>query len=360
MDERVFLVVGYDRAELLDIGCVTSALAFANRVGAAPRYRTVLATPGGREIVCDSGLRLGAEVSLERFNEPLDTLLVSGGEGHEEAAANPLIVGHVRRLAARARRVASVCTGSTVLAEAGLLAHRRATTHWMYAERLADRYPDVLVDPYPIYVRHGNIATSGGVTSALDLTLSFIEEDHGPATARRVALGTVAYLQRPGGQAQLSMFLSPRSVEDLVVRRITDHIVSHLEKDLSTPTLARLAGVSERHLSRLFLTSIGETPAQYARRVRTEAAAHLLISTQLPLTAVTRRCGFGSTESLRHAFLDRYDVPPSQYRLRRHRELEPALAQQRSPHVSRVPNHAGSGEEPGPRRELSLGHLRHA
>jgi transcriptional regulator GlxA family with amidase domain len=317
MHERVFLVVGYDRAELLDIACVTSALAFANRLDANPRYRIVLATPGGRDIVCDSGLRLRAEASLERFNEPLDTLLVSGGRGHEAAAANQLIVGHVRRLATLASRVASVCTGSTVLAEAGLLANRRATTHWMYAERLADRYPDVLVDPYPIYVRHGNIATSGGVTSALDLTLSFIEEDHGPAIARGVALGTVAYLQRPGGQAQLSMFLSPRSTQDLVVRRITDHIVSHLDQDLSTPALARRAGVSERHLSRLFLTSVGETPAQYVRRVRTEAAAHLLMSTQLPLPAVTRRCGFGTTESLRHAFLDRYDVPPSRYRLQR-------------------------------------------
>ena len=316
VNERVFLVVGYDRAELLDIACVTSALEVANRIGADPRYRIVLATPGGRDIACDSGLRLGAEVSLERFNESLDTLLVSGGRGHEAAAANQSIVGHVRRLAALASRVASVCTGSTVLAEAGLLASRRVTTHWMYAERLANRYPDVLVDPYPIYVRDGNVATSGGVTSALDLTLSFIEEDHGPAIARGVALGTVAYLQRPGGQAQLSMFVTDRSSDDLVVRRVTDHIVSHLAQDLSTPTLARRAGVSERHLSRLFLTSVGETPGQYVRRVRTEAAAHLLTSTQLPLTAVTRRCGFGSTESLRHAFLDRYDVPPSQYRLR--------------------------------------------
>jgi transcriptional regulator GlxA family with amidase domain len=327
MGERTFLVVGYDRAELLDIACVTSALAFANRVGADPRYRVVLATPGGRDIVCDSGLRLGAEVSLERFNEPLDTLLISGGRGHERASASQLIVGHVRRLAPLARRVASVCTGSTVLAEAGLLANRRATTHWMYAERLADRYPDVQVDPYPIYVRHGNVATSGGVTSALDLTLSFIEEDHGPAIARGVALGTVAYLQRPGGQAQMSMFLSPRTGDDLVVRRTTDHIVSHLDQDLSTPTLARLAGVSERHLSRLFLTAVGETPAQYVRRVRTEAAAHLLTATQLPLTAVTRRCGFGSTESLRHAFLHRYNQPPSHYRRQGHSGEQ--LAEQR-------------------------------
>jgi transcriptional regulator GlxA family with amidase domain len=314
MDERVFLVVGYHSAELLDIACVTSALQFANRIGAEPRYRAVLATPGKEDITCDSGLRLAADAGLERFNETIDTLVVSGGLGHEDAAASPLLVGHVRRLATLARRVASVCTGATVLAEAGLLARRRATTHWRYAERLACRYPEVQVDPGPIYVRDGNVATSGGVTSALDLTLAFIEEDHGPALARAVAMGTVAYLQRPGEQAQLSIFLIPGITDDLLVRRLTEHIVSRLDQTLTTATLARLAGVSERHLSRLFLAAVGETPAQYVRRVRTESAAQLLLSTPLPLTAVARRCGFGSTESLRQAFLDRYAMPPSRYR----------------------------------------------
>jgi transcriptional regulator GlxA family with amidase domain len=313
--ERVILVVGYDGAELLDIACVTSGLDIANRIGANPPYRAILATPGGRSITCDSGLRLDAQEALERFNRPLDTLLVSGGLGHERAAASRHLVGHVRRLAPLARRVASVCTGATVLAAAGLLTNRRATTHWMYADRLAQSYPDVLVDPEPIYIRDGNIATSGGVTSALDLTLAFIEEDHGVALARGVALGTVAYLQRPGGQAQMSMFLAQYTSEDLLVRRVSDHVVSHLGDDLSTGVLARVVGVSERHLSRLFLTHMRETPAQYVRRIRTEAAAHLLASTGLPLAAVARRCGFGSTESLRQAFLDRYGVPPSRYRL---------------------------------------------
>jgi transcriptional regulator GlxA family with amidase domain len=317
MAERLFLVIGYDGAELLDIACVTSSLDIANRAGAAPAYRTVLATPGQHAITCDSGLRLDAGASLERFTEPPDTVLVTGGLGHERAAASRLVVGHVRRLAALARRVASVCTGSTVLAAAGLLANRRATTHWMYADRLARRYPNVRVERDPIYVRDGNVATSGGVTSALDLTLAFIEEDHGPALARGVALGAVAYLQRPGGQTQRSMFLASQTSDDRLVRRTTTHIAGHLGDDLSTGALARSAGVSERHLSRLFLTCVGETPAQYVRRARTEAAAHLLVSTGLPLAAVARRCGFGSTESLRQAFLGRYAVPPSRYRLDR-------------------------------------------
>jgi transcriptional regulator GlxA family with amidase domain len=315
MSERVFLVVGYDGAELLDIACVTSALDIANRVGADPPYRTVLATLGQRDVTCDSGLRLAAEASLERFNQPIDTLVVIGGLGHERAAASVHLVGHVRRLAALARRVSSACTGATVLAEAGLLTGRRATTHWLYADRLAASYPDVRVDPEPIYVCDGNVTTSGGVTSALDLTLAFIEQDHGVAVARGVAMGTVAYLQRPGGQSQMSMFLTDAAPDDWLVRRTIEHIVGHLGDDLTTGALARRAGVSERHLFRLFLAYVQETPAQYVRRARTEAAAHLLVSTELPLATVARRCGFGSTESLRQAFRDRYAVPPSRYRL---------------------------------------------
>ncbi|GLY25101.1 AraC family transcriptional regulator [Micromonospora sp. NBRC 101691] len=317
MRERVVLVVGYDGAELIDIACVSSSLDLANRIGANPPYRSVLVTPGGQGITCDSGLQLQGQDSLERWHDPIDTIIVSGGLGHERAAASQLLVGHVRRLAALARRVASVCTGATVLAEAGLLANRRATSHWMYAEQLARSYPDVLVDPEPIYIRDGKVATSGGVTSALDLTLSFIEEDHGMALARGVALGVVTYLQRPGTQAQMSMFLTRCSSDDLVVRRVSNHIAGHLADDLGAAALARLSGVSERHLSRLFLTYLDATPAQYVRQVRTEAAAHLLVSTTLPLLAVARRCGFGSTESLRQAFLARYAMPPARFRAER-------------------------------------------
>ncbi|GAA2709758.1 GlxA family transcriptional regulator [Actinoplanes palleronii] len=314
MPERVFLVVAYDGAELLDIACVTSALDIANRIGADPPYRTVLATLGRRTVACDSGLRLESGAALERVNEPLDTVLVTGGLGHERAAANVHLVGHVRRLAPLARRVASVCTGSTVLAEAGLLTGRRATTHWLHAAALAERYQDVLVDAEPVWIRDGHVITSGGVTSALDLALALIEEDNGPAVARGVALGTVAYLQRPSGQAQISMFLARRGTDDFVVRRATDHIAGHLTDDLTGGALAHRFGVSERHLSRLFRTYVQLTPARYVRRARTEAAAHLLTATVLPLPAVARRCGFGSTESLRQGFLERFGVPPSTYR----------------------------------------------
>jgi transcriptional regulator GlxA family with amidase domain len=313
MKERLMVVVGYDQAQLLDIACVTSTLDSANW-GASPPYRVRLATPGGRAITCSDGLTLQAQESLERLKGPLDTLIVVGGLGFKETAANPRIVGHIRRLAKESRRVASVCTGAAVLAATGLLDGRRAATHWMFADEIAAQYPNVTVDPTPIYIRDGNICTSAGVTSALDLTLSFIEEDYGAELARGVAQTMVTYLQRPGNQAQMSMFIAADPPEHNLVRQVTDHITGHLAGDLTAATLATRAGVSERHLTRLFLEHLGQTPGRYVRQARTEAAAHLLATTSLPVASVANRCGFGSAETLRQAFVDRYGTPPSRYR----------------------------------------------
>ncbi|HEY8340249.1 MAG TPA: AraC family transcriptional regulator, partial [Egibacteraceae bacterium] len=256
---RRVVIVGYEAAELLDIACVSTTLDTANRIGADPAYEVVLATPGGRAITCDSGLTLVAQEALERVRGQLDTLLVSGGYGHEAAAADPWLVDQVRRLARTSRRVASVCTGASVLAAAGLLDGRRATTHWRFAPRLAARHPAVDVDPTPIFIRDGDVATSAGVTAALDLTLAFVEEDHGPELARRVARGLVTYLQRPGNQAQMSVFVAARPPEHTVVRDLVDHIGSRLDDDLSVSALAARAAVSERHLTRLFLEQLGQT-----------------------------------------------------------------------------------------------------
>ncbi|NUR69475.1 MAG: helix-turn-helix domain-containing protein [Hamadaea sp.] len=314
MREHVVVTVAYDHAELLDIACVTTAFAMAGQLGARTPYRQVIATPGGRSIALHSGLALTGQQPLERLTGPVHTLIVSGGLGHEQAAADARLVGHVRRLAKESRRVASVCTGAHVLAAAGLLDGKRATTHWGFAAQLAARYPQVTVDPAPIYIRDGGVCTAAGVTSALDMTLAFIEEDHGPEVARTVSRHLVTYLQRPGNQAQMSIFTAPPPPGDHLVRRIADHVASNLDGDLSSAGLAAYAGVSERHLNRLFTEHIGQTPGRYVRRVRTEAAANLLTSTGLPLTAVARRCGFGSSETLRLAFAQRYGVSPAHFR----------------------------------------------
>jgi transcriptional regulator GlxA family with amidase domain len=312
--DRLVVVVGFDGIELIDVACVTSGFEHANRLGAQPAYRVVLATPAGRPVRSDSGLELRGQGRLDAIVDGVDTLVVSGGLGHEAAAANPRLIGQVRRLAAVSRRVASVCTGATVLAAAGLLDGRRATTHWYHARQLAERFPDVRVDAAPIFIRDGTVATSGGVTAALDLTLAFVEEDNGAELARWVAMGMVTYLQRPGNQAQMSLFTSIPRPEQVLVRRVVDHVVSHLDADLSAANLAALVGVSERHLSRLFAEHVGRTPARLVREARLEAASRLLADTREPLTTIARRCGFHSAESLRQAFVARFDVSPSRFR----------------------------------------------
>lgn len=225
------VVVGYADAELLDISCVTTTLAMAVRFGADPPYAVRLLSPGGVPITCPPGLRLEAHGSLERHTGPVDTLVVVGGYGHTRAAGDDALVAHVRRLARTARRVSSVCTGATVLAAAGLLDGHRATTHWAFATALGRAYPAVTVDPDPIFVRDGRLATSAGVTSALDLTLSFVAEDHGPELARRVARAMVTYLQRPGSQAQMSMHVTAPAPAHEVVREVLDHVARSLDAD---------------------------------------------------------------------------------------------------------------------------------
>jgi transcriptional regulator GlxA family with amidase domain len=314
VDTRRVVVVGYDDAELLDIASVTGTLEGANRHHADPAYAIEIVSPGGKPIECAPQLSLSSHQALERCVGPLDTLIVSGGFGHHRAANDTHVVGHVRRLAHESRRVASVCTGASILAAAGLLDGRRVTTHWQFARDLAARYPAVTVDPRPIYLRDGKVATSAGVTSALDLTLDFVAEDHGAPLARRVARSLVTYLQRPGNQAQMSLHLAAPPPTEGLLPDLLDHITTHLDADLSAGALAARAGVSERHLARLFLSELGQTPGRYVRHVRVEAAAGLLATTTLPMPRVASRTGFASAETMRQAFRAQYGVSPAHYR----------------------------------------------
>ena len=307
------VIVGYDRAELVDIACVTSALMLANRLAGRPVYQVALATVGRRAIVCESGLALAAQIDLADVTS-VDTMIVSGGDGYPAAAADPQLIRGVRAVAAQARRVASVCTGTAILAQAGLLDGRRATTHWFYAADIASRYPKVCIDPAPIFIRDGNVATSGGVTASLDLTLAFIEEDHGSELARWVAMGMVTYLKRPGNQAQMSLFTRSARPDNVTVRRVLDHAVTHPDGDLRAATLAALAGVSTRQLNRIFRDQLGETPGAAVRRIRLEVAARLTATTDLTLSQVARRSGFASAESLRQAFVQKFGLSPRTFR----------------------------------------------
>ncbi|MDG9703866.1 DJ-1/PfpI family protein [Streptomyces sp. DH37] len=307
-DRRRVVIVAYENAQILDVACPSGALDIANRYGAAPPYTIELSTLDGRTAGTSAGIGLGPGRRLAAVTGRLDTLVIVGGLGAETAAQDRRLLAQVRRLAERSRRVASVCTGAYVLAAAGLLDHRRVTTHWGHGNRLAERHPTVTVDPAPLFVRDGNVYTSAGVTSALDLTLSLIEDDHGPTLARAVARELVTYLHRPADQAQISMFLADPPPGERLVHDLTGYIAGHLADDLSPRALAERAGISTRHLTRLFTAHLGTTPARAVRAARAEAAAHLLRSSGLPVAAVARRCGLGSAETLRTTLLRHYGV----------------------------------------------------
>jgi transcriptional regulator GlxA family with amidase domain len=311
---RRVLIVGFPGAELLDIACITSTLTMANYLRGSALYRPKLVSPGGAEVTTGSGLVLKPEGALERVRGPVHTLIVSGGIGYLDAMNDPTLVAHVRRLGALADRVASVCTGAGILAAAGLLDGRRAATHWFHASALAERFPDVTFDPEPIFVTDDGVCTSAGVTAALDLTLSFVEADGGADLARDVSRHLVTYLQRPGNQAQMSMFTAAPAAGDSVVHDLVEHIAGHLDDDLSTEAIAVRAGVSERQLGRLFLRELGTTPGRYVRTARTEAAAQLLATSDLSLDRIAARCGLGTAETVRQTFLKHYGVTPSHYR----------------------------------------------
>jgi transcriptional regulator GlxA family with amidase domain len=277
-------------------------------------YRVRVGSAGGQDVTTSAGVRLGVELDLAQVADDLDTLLVSGGWGHAEAMRDRETVSQVQRLAGRARRVASVCTGAFVLAEAGLLNGRRATTHWAYCAALAETYPAVSVEPDRIFVRDAQVVTAAGVTAGVDLALSLVEEDHGSELARQVARWLVVFLQRPGGQSQFSMWSRARPPGDEGLRRLIGDIAANPAADLSIPAIADRLSISPRHVSRMFARELGMSPGRYVERVRVEAARMLLENSRDGLDAIARRCGFGTAETMRRAFIRELNVPPNAYR----------------------------------------------
>jgi transcriptional regulator GlxA family with amidase domain len=309
------VIVVYDGVQLLDVAGPVEVFDGARRAQGGS-YRVRVASVGGRDVTTSAGVRLGAEFDLTDAADDLDTMIVAGGWGYAEAMRDREIVGQVRRLAARARRVASVCTGAFVLAEAGLLDGRRATTHWAYCAGLAETYPAVSVEPDAIFVRDGQVVTAAGVTAGVDLALSLVEEDHGSELARQVARWLVVFLQRPGGQSQFSMWARARPPGDDALRRLIGDIAADPAADLSIPEMANRLSVSPRHVSRVFAREFGMSPGRYVERARVEAARILLENGPDGVNAIARRCGFGTAETMRRAFIRELNVPPSAYRAR--------------------------------------------
>jgi transcriptional regulator GlxA family with amidase domain len=319
---RKVVLVAFDGMQLLDVVGPGEVLGGATQLLSGDGYAVTVATLGGAPIRGSAGARLAADAALERVRPAgIDTLVVGGGMNVEEHLRDGRLALAVARAARGARRTCSVCTGAFVLAEAGLLDGRRATTHWAFGAELARRHPAVRVEADRIFVRDGHVTTSAGVTAGMDMALALVEEDHGPHLARTVARWLVMFLQRPGGQSQFSERLALPVPVDPPIRAVLDRIVADPAGDHRLSALARRASLSERHLRRVFAEQTRTTPARFVERVRVEAAREALEATATPIDAVAQRSGFGSPETMRRAFLRVLGVGPAEYRARFQRSV---------------------------------------
>jgi transcriptional regulator GlxA family with amidase domain len=321
------LIVLFDGVQALDVTGPLEVFDGANEWrtnrGGSPVYDIRTASLGGAVARTSSGLRLVPDEDLRGYppgaagsngNGAPDLLIVPGGEG--SGWADPELVAWLRAHGPAAQRLVSVCTGVFLLAEAGLLDGRKATTHWAYCAALAARYPRIVVDPDPIFVRDGNIATSAGVTAGIDLALALVEEDLGREAALDVARQLVVFLRRPGNQAQFSAQLAGQLASREPLRDVQQWIADHPAADLSVQALASQASLSPRQFARAFAAEVGVPPGRYVDRVRLETARRRLEDTADGIEQTARSCGYGTQEAMRRAFVRALGVSPGEYRRR--------------------------------------------
>ena len=319
---RRVVLVAYPDVQVLDVTGPLEVFANANRRLDAvedrrsPRYSIEIVAHRPGPLRTMSGIQLVADRAFRDVRGPIDTLLVAGGEGTRVALQDRALIDFIRRAAPRARRVASICSGTFLLAEAGLLDGKRATTHWAQCGNLAQRYPKLRVETDPIFVRDGKVWSSAGVCAGMDLALAMAEEDHGRELALTVAQWMVIFLKRPGGQSQFSVGLAAQATEHERIRELQGWAQAHIGADLGVAALAKRVAMSPRNFARVFAREVGETPARWVERARVEAARRLLEESEDGVERIAERCGFGTAETLRRAFLRQLRVSPAAYRAR--------------------------------------------
>ncbi|OBI22402.1 AraC family transcriptional regulator [Mycobacterium sp. E2327] len=304
------VIVVFDDVTMLDVAGAGEVFAEANRFGAD--YQLKIASVDGRDVTTSIGTRLGVTDALSSI-ESADIIMVAGSDNLPRRAIDPALVDAVKSAAERTRRLASICTGSFILAQAGLLNGRRATTHWHDARLFARAFPDVAVEPDALFVRDGDVFTSAGVSSGIDLALALVEMDHGTELVRDVARWLVVYLKRAGGQSQFSTLVEAEPPPQSPLRKVTEAIAADPTANHSVKTLAAQASLSTRQLTRLFQSELGTTPARYVEMVRIDAARAALDAGRT-VADTARMAGFGSAETLRRVFVDHLGVSPKAYR----------------------------------------------
>lgn len=321
---RDIVIVAGEGTQILDVAGPAEVFSRCERLlhsghperRSAYRVRLLSANTRSSSVETTTGIALTCDAPFTALRDTPDTLLVAGGSQVEECVFDARFLRWLTRHGKRARRLGSICTGAFALASAGLLAGRRCTTHWEFAARLAEKFPGVLVDPDPIWVRDGNVVTSAGVTAGMDLALALVEEDHGPSIALQIARELVLYLRRPGTQKQFSAPLAAQLAERRPLRELQLWLPDNLTADLSTQALARRAGMSVRNFARAFRREIGLTPGSYVDRLRVEAACLMLADSTQKLQRIAAHSGFHSPEVMRRTMQRTIRVTPDEYRAR--------------------------------------------
>ena len=333
-------ILGLDGVQSLDVTGPMEVFAVANQfLEPAARYALVIGSLTGEPVRTHAGMEIGPARALSDLPEALDTIVVAGGGQAEMIAAltGPHLVPFLQARARRTRRIASVCTGAFVLAAAGFLNGRRATTHWRNCAQLQTLFPAIRVEPDAIFVAEPPFYTSAGVTAGIDLCLALVEADHGPQVARSVARELVLFLRRPGGQSQFSAGQGLPAAVEPRLQQLVAALLDDPTGPASLPDLAARAGMSERTFSRRFRRSVGQSPAQFVEAARLARAKALLESSDWPLERVSERAGFGAADALFRAFQKQLGISPGEYRARFAAALPslPSLSALRVPIVAR-------------------------
>ncbi|MCP2266554.1 GlxA family transcriptional regulator [Promicromonospora thailandica] len=313
-ETRDVVFVVFDGVKMLDVTGPAEVFAEARTLGAGYTLRYVSVSGGPVRTSIGALLPAGPVTDLCDAGD-IDTLVVPGGDDLVGLPVPSGLVEAVRLLRPRARRLVSICTGSFVLAAAGALDGRRATTHWRHAPLLDRAYPDVRVERDALFVEDDGVLTSAGVSAGIDLALALVERDHGPDLAREVARGLVMFMQRPGGQSQFSAPLALRAPRVPALRAVVDLVSAQPALEHTATSLAAAAGVTPRHLARLFQAELGTSPARFVEDTRLDHAKRLLDAGH-GVAEAARGAGFGSPETMRRRFVARLGVSPSRYRAR--------------------------------------------
>jgi transcriptional regulator GlxA family with amidase domain len=315
--ERRIGILVFDGVKLLDVAGPGEVFQEANRFGA--RYRIVVCSPDGKDVTTSTGMRISVDVSAADAGE-LDVAMVAGGDALPTHPIDRELIAAAETMHRQARRTASICTGAFILAATGLLDGRRATTHWEHTGTLARVYPSIRVEPDAIYVEDGGVLSCAGVTAGIDLSLALVERDHGPKLARDVARALVVFLQRPGGQSQFSPAMRAPVPRTAQLHEVCGAIAADPADDWTVTALAARAGLSPRHLTRMFRDELDTTPAKYVELIRLNTAKDLLDAGH-SVTLAAQGAGFGGPETLRRAFLRHLGVSPRAYRQSFHSAL---------------------------------------